>query len=121
MKTKIEIIQETAEFYGADPEARRATSFGSCYYHLKCSDGTTRHCAVGRCAENPNEIPSGRISEHNISHIKWKPGYEGHELEFWQDLQRFHDTGHLWSNKKGLTSTGIRSYNSLLQKYGHRS
>ena len=42
MKTKEEIIKETAEFYNIE---NRAYEAGSCLYHTK----ENKMCAVGRC------------------------------------------------------------------------
>ena len=42
-----------------------------------------------------------------------KPEYRGHPLQFWENVQRFHDTADYW-DETSLTPRGITYLNSLL-------
>lgn len=128
IKTKREIIEETLEYYKNNP---RAINNGVCSYYTKESN----MCAVGRCLENPKEFEdlineahansdsSGTGIEDALNYFEeklwdyFKPEYKINDLNFWRNLQRFHDTSYYW-NDEGLTELGINYYQDLLKKYG---
>lgn len=95
MKTKIEIIDETVEYYKTHKRARTVT--GACNYR----DFDGNKCAVGRCMhEGAFDHPAVRTSEYVVDFNGeiypkldqlLKPEYKGHSLEFWRDIQYYHD------------------------------
>lgn len=111
--TKLEIIDETVKFYTEDPSRRAVENF-SCEYLT--ADG--RMCAVGRCAENPEDIPYGSLGfDDNVwATIEFKPQYQGHDERFWSDLQTFHDTSSFWESD-GLSEDGKEHVEFLKKKY----
>jgi hypothetical protein len=121
-KTKQEIIQETRDFYAADPK-RRAANNGSCFYQTE--DG--RNCAVGRCLIPNSEMLAsygpqtmflcGGAANYirNLEEIL-KEEYRGHEPDFWRELQLFHDNRICWS-LDGISPKGEEQYSRLMKKY----
>lgn len=125
-KTTREIIDEMVEFYGADPEHRRAMDeHSTCRYLMHSPDGP-RKCAVGRCMIAPEKIPahSTGISVRRLQEATGEslddlllPEYRGHSLDFWERLQSIHDGSHFW-NEKGLSEGGGEEVKALLDKFG---
>lgn len=137
MKTlsKEEIINETVNFYSADPKRRSVNGDShSSQCNYVSTDG--RNCAVGRCLTTKvkDKIVT---SEYNSSDFQglvvgmvecsWaeadknlnkvlKPSYRGHSLRFWEDLQSLHDCDTYW-NETGLTIAGIDNMERLKNKY----
>lgn len=119
--TKIEIIKEVLEDrYCKDPSLK-AIKYNmdgnpiNCLYEFKKKDGTVLNCAVGTCLTRKN---IAFAMENNIGEV-WdfglhkfdgfvntleenlKKRYKNHSIDFWSDLQNFHD------NDKYFTETGI--------------
>lgn len=119
MKTKLQIIQETADYYSADP-SRRAVDDGCCYYFLdnkKCAIGRLSNIArkledVSQAYYTIEDLLSEKFSDKQI----FKKEYQGHEVKFWSDLQNFHDSEKFWT-KTGLSSKGRRRLQALKKKY----
>lgn len=122
MKTKIDIIRETASFYNLNN--RGVNTLGGCSY---LTDSGTM-CAVGRCMTNPtptmfssvkslrDRVPGrGEAAELDLEAFL-KPEYRGHDLDFWMDVQNLHDHAHNW-DEEGLTEFGVAKVNQLLKKY----
>ena len=110
-KTKKEIILETIEAY-ANPNNRatyKGESEGPCQY--RTPEG--RMCAVGRCMTN-EALQCYGLSSRGIKTICWKvdindllkPEYQGHDIDFWYNLQLLHDAGTYWS-EDGITEKGM--------------
>ena len=97
--TKTEIVVETLAFYGMGGEFSADKRTGSCCYH---QPETGRMCAVGRCL-TPDSVPeefynSSQLDELDLDYVEdFQPPYQGHEVAFWGDLQRVHDTAALYS------------------------
>jgi len=132
-KTKIEIINETVEYYRT--RNRAMTAWGCLYYvtaenlsefpapHVKVGD----MCAVGRCLENPEDAGVCPVSQQwNTESLDraLKPEYRGHSIHFWQNLQRLHDTDNYWDwNEHGgcdLTENGIAYVDVLKERYASK-
>lgn len=134
MKTKVEIIRETYNYYAEDPNGRRAIDCdGRCLYLT--FDG--RRCAVGRVLNS--EIPKNEIiripacigikglldNDMRDKYILGFPGqlifdkeYREHDADFWADLQLLHDRDECWDNNANTISIyGIGKYNQLLENY----
>jgi hypothetical protein len=124
-KTKLEIIEETKNYYCEDVN-RRAYKAGACSY----LDEAGRMCAFGRCMIKPERY-YGTLNETDpnykwgcsISSALWinpdiylKEEYRGHSIEFWQNLQSFHDNKDYWY-ENGLTKNGNKVYINLIEKY----
>lgn len=119
LKTKIEIIEETANAYNRFTRARDADS--SCV--IKSSE-TGYMCAFGRCFINPDEFldtigPAlGAIDAPLDDYImdRLKPEYQHNDRHFWQAIQSLHDTDRNW-DAKGLSLTGESEVRELKEKY----
>jgi len=131
LKTKREIIEETYEYYKTHP---KAISGKGCAYLT--SDGNM--CAVGRCMndetikfqwENMNltackapyrgfDFRYGICIDSNAQVLDslLKEEYRGHEYDFWEKLQHFHDAG---LDKSGINMFGEECYKLLLKEYGN--
>jgi hypothetical protein len=116
MKTKREIIQETADFYGADPTRRATDALGAC--EITSSNGS--HCAYGRCllAKYQEEWKGCAGPDLSWDHKDecLLPEYGGHEGSFWQHLQNFHDNPENWT-ATGLSNVGQLKLAELLETY----
>jgi len=116
-KTKLEILQETYNYY-SDPNKRGINKNGGCSYLTE--DGNM--CAVGRCLTNPKtmqEFPYGVDKfEREGVHIerRLKPEYRGHSLDFWEDLQGWHDN-HRNFVGDSISVFGEQHYQKLVEKY----
>lgn len=104
--TKHDIIQETVEHY---LQAPRATISGIGVY--KTPEGILGPHARALSIESLRSVVhQGKIFESALmthSMVSYKSGYQGHEAQFWKDLQDFHDDPdeEIWG-KNGLTSKG---------------
>lgn len=119
--TKVEIIDETVEYYNKFPERRGISErTGSCVYQVE--ENPQQQCALGRCflAKTRKKL-TGRstcafaLGEGYINK-NLKKKYQGHSLGFWLDLQSLHDTVMYWS-KDGITEVGRRKAAALKEDY----
>ncbi len=102
IKTKIEIIDETAEFYSKNP---RSNIGGSCKY---LSDNGAK-CAFSRCCTDEGvktlhetlEGKSVTSQQFGPTDFYLKDEYKGHDVKFWRALQGFHD------DEKNFITEGI--------------
>jgi hypothetical protein len=118
MKTKLDIIKETFDYYNEDP-SRRAKVNGRCEYLN--SEGNM--CAFGRCEINPpiSETGNSDAVDNRFSHEEEMNGalkeeYRGHSMEFWEELQDLHDSDFYWLEDKA-SEAGQSLYRSLVAKY----
>lgn len=130
MKTKKEIIKETATFYNLKNRAVAKT--GACFY----KEGK-KACAVGRCLRPDSKIikeglqgvistiayklfphfsslDTAKVSFHLDQELKEE--YRGHHVRFWDELQRFHDAPCNWSDT-GLSEQGQKQLQTLYSKF----
>lgn len=141
--TKIEIIDETVNYYSEDINRRSIktiTAFdqtiNTCVYN-----GTNKtHCAVGRCLldkykKRGSKLPGNDLDmcvlteiltgvefdyfDYNIDKIL-SPKYRGHDVNFWCSLQTLHDKEGNWSDS-GLTERGKEYVNRLKLLYGTKN
>lgn len=122
-KTKLEILQETADFYAADPK-RRALQHPEHYYcEYLTQDG--RMCAVGRCLLEPAKYRFFSGTSDTLSDEECgggtldpvlKPEYQGHPRHFWRELQEFHDRKVNWTDT-GLSETGTAHLERLKKDF----
>ncbi len=106
MKTKLEILNETVEYY-SQLGRRALRSDGSCVY--KTLDG--RMCAVGRCMLSPEDYGRPGIITLCLGlpetlDSMLKPEYRGHLPGFWSSLQRLHDSAKHWNKDGSLSDAG---------------
>ena len=121
------ILDDTADYYGEDPEGRRAVDdCGDCEYTTW--DG--RHCAIGRYMKpeyQTDEFPENHgvgIRGLNFSADNYLVSeVRGLDENFWGDLQDFHDVvGHWYRGKlfdepaEGLTEIGRQTYTRIKDK-----
>jgi hypothetical protein len=118
MKTKLEIINETIAFYNLGNRSVSITNMdGRCLY--KGPEG--KECAFARMCNDWDKIKleegnaaTDLIKLHTDSILKEE--YRGHELEFYQDIQRLHDTETNWTHE-GLSVQGERYVKELKKRY----
>jgi hypothetical protein len=118
MKTKIEIIEEAANYYNSTK--RSVNVFGECVY-IGLSG---KRCAFSRCC---NEDSNGYLESVDKKVDKFtykgvgsledfdsllKDEYRGHSIEFWESIQMFHDSSCNW-DKNGLTEYGNQELERL--------
>ena len=125
--TKVEIIEETAKFYGEDPIGRRAMSKdGEACVYLNKKTGCK--CGIGRCMLKSilNRLTNSDMSTGIKSLLLKKDTlidkilfvrYRGHDLYFWVEIQNLHDTEYYWKGEEGLTGQGEQYKANLLEKY----
>lgn len=122
--TKIEIINETVEFYSKNPQLRSVDEKNKCSYN----SGDGRHCAVGRCLLKGYQKQGVKLIG-NICNLEsfvdkheksldsmLQARYRGNDESFWMSLQNLHDTHANWSDN-GLTDMGQGEVNRLTQKF----
>ena len=124
-KTKVEIINETVEFYSNNERA--ISDIGTCMY--KTPNGL--RCAHSRCISDEYIDKISKLFNHSttadgvIHHfnddIHLIP-YRGNHPNFWIDIQLLHDTCYYWEkNKNGkntLTKDGKKFVKELIKKWG---
>ncbi len=119
--SKLEILNETVDFYSADPKRRSYSVVDGCTYNSE--DGT--HCAVGRCLLpeyhelgtylKGNNATISTLVEYNGNDFDalLQEQYRGHEMEFWKRLQILHDSPENW-DKSGITFDGELAVNKII-------
>lgn len=129
MKTKREIIEETSTFYNSCNRA--SDEDGTCMY---INRETNAMCAVGRCMTEEAlekygglEGSASRFHEYLKIHVTdsitgldavLKEEYQGHDHEFWGDLQKLHDREFHW-DATGLTEKGKEFEAQLLKRWAN--
>lgn len=120
MKTKLQILEETYNFYKNNPDQRAIgkNSLGLVECMYLTFDG--RKCAVGRCQIEPNLFFTRRVDDIWPTSEKLdetlKPEYRGHDIDFWTDLQSFHDFDSNW-DENGISSLGETQYQTLVKRH----
>lgn len=127
MKTKAEIINEVASKYNSDN--RGLDEYGDCTYY---NPENGCKCAVGMYAAQDSPLLDPEFeycAETAVKDIKENTGkslddclveeVQGHELQFWQDLQALHDHAINW-DYKGLSVHGKVFVEELLEKWGNK-
>lgn len=104
MKTYLDVLNETVEFYSKDTNRRSISVDNKCLYN----GPEGRKCAFSRCCLNAN-FHEGVNAGFNLESLGFdilKPEYS-HLLNstFWNDLQSLHDLCKYW-DKDGLTELG---------------
>jgi hypothetical protein len=116
MKTKLEIIEETANYYNLTN--RGVDEYGCCVYYDK---DTGNMCAVGRCLIQPKKLKDKELTVDNLFKTsqgfrRLKPEYKIKDQNFWMYLQLFHDNNANWT-KKGLSTKGKAHLKKLKKLY----
>ena len=126
MKTKEQIIEETGSFYNSnnrsvDQNLDPNSFSGNCRYIAP--DG--KRCAFSRNCKDDEETNT-KLKDcegQNAETILNKNGqevlleeYQGHEPQFWNDLQGLHDREFNWT-ERGLSMEGEKHKAELLAKY----
>lgn len=132
-KTKVEIINETVEFYKRNPRSLRTSrssdgsrSSANCVY--RNSEG--HKCAFSRCCtpegvdileSNCNGGAGVAAATHTLKmevDDLLAPEYHGHQPEFWSDIQNLHDNANYWSAEGAFTYIGEKAVAELIRTYG---
>lgn len=119
MKTKLQLIDDLLKPYIDNPKSRAVITISSgtsCSYLTK--DG--RKCLVGQCMlpgpwQKSVASASGLFSLFKEEDV-FREEYRGHSVNFWSEMQYFHDHNGFW-NYSGLTETGKLRLESIKQKY----
>lgn len=116
MKTPIELITETREYYEGDPSLR-AKSDTACFY-FDTTTGNT--CAVGRCMTTGPWLDFiGDFEEirknYQLNEVL-RPEYHNIPHSLWNALQDWHDSD-LNFTLTGLTAKGKLQIENLLSLY----
>jgi hypothetical protein len=123
VKTKTEILEETAAFYNLNNRSVRPDGRpdGFCMYNNP--DG--KHCAFARCCQ-PDKI--SLLKERNtveqlidsgyITNVDFVllPEYHGHSVDFWRMVQSLHDREDYW-NEFGLSQNGQEQLDFLVEHW----
>lgn len=130
VKSKAEIIEEVASFYNLTNRGFDETTDSCCYYVFE--KGQEKTCAVGRYlkSEFKTEEFADKHTFDNIADVlEYKetrtldyiliPEVQGHELEFWENMQNFHDSEANFTTE-GLSEIGEMEKQRLIQKWGNR-
>lgn len=118
MKSKIEIINETVEYYSGDTSRRALNRNGFCTYLTR--DG--KMCAFGRCCINPEYLNTIRGTVLDLKTYLGdldevlREEYRGHSAHFWREIQLLHDTHSFWG-KDELTPDGRKKVEQLLRNF----
>jgi len=123
--TKIEIIDETVEYYTTHPRAIEPTT-GKCSYKNKNGD----FCAHSRCLTDKarNIILEDQRNHGGCYGIIKDYGdeihqekYQGHDSGFWGEIQKLHDGKVNWTinenGKNELTQEGKETVRALKKQY----
>lgn len=125
-KTRSEIMAETFAAY-ENPENRGLSPMGQCQYLTV--DG--KMCAVGRCMINPGNKDYVNKYNHDLNHTNTftiafedienrcqhlKEEYRGHSVEFWTDLQRWHDCEDNFQDNE-ISQRGLNDIEKLKSKW----
>ena len=124
--TKVEIIDMVANHFHL---YNRGIGHNGCEY--RTNDGMM--CAVGMCmidealdkygefTGNVESIAKSltKIGMERSIDVLLKDEYKGHDLEFWSELQYFHDREILWDTK-GLSERGLNHYKKLKSFYNEQ-
>jgi hypothetical protein len=108
MKTKHEIIDETAQAY-SDPQLR-AVIPSNFECQILMIDG--RKCALGRCMKDetaqifrgqsgPDLTLGSGVKNEEIDALL-KEEYRGHDKFFWAAIQEFHDIDRHWESQEAI-------------------
>lgn len=123
MKTMMEILDETLNYYVGHPERRAiGDTKPGCYY----LSPNGQMCAVGRCCIDPKNgdtedkynlwsfsLTQDRYWSNAILNDHLKEEYRGHPINFWIKLQQLHDCNHYWNLEGQLTPIGEASVQDL--------
>lgn len=124
MKTKLEILNEAYQRY-KNPENRAVNDNGRCYYLAPNGN----KCAVGACLKDPGYFTQndfgwlyqeGEVWRYGegprFSQDHFLPEYQGHEPEFWSDLQDWHDDSVNFT-ETDVSKPGGKTFKALLDKW----
>ena len=121
IKTRVEIIEETAAFYNLN-NLSNGDDNNSCVYF---NETTGNRCAVGRCLKTDSDAQVSEFNEDGARRLFemlgfniLKDEYRIEDVVFWDKLQSLHDEEGNW-NENGLTQHGIQYKNYLLKEYAN--
>lgn len=112
-KSKLEIIEETVDYYRVNP---RGT--------ISYCDSAGCMCAVGRCLWDAQWMQdmAESINLYSIKQpavqafCKFRPEYAGHCWKFWSQLQNLHDSHDNWGTS-GLSHGGMLAVELLKEAW----
>jgi hypothetical protein len=115
------LLDETVEYYSADPENRRAYDRvrGICEYESEYG----AYCAVGRCMSEAGIYNFGDfegdfeelLEQAESQEAIFREDKLGFSNNFWKALQSLHDKNGYWDSK-GLSKEGERAVEAIHRK-----
>ena len=122
--SKLDIINEIAKKYSQDPSLRAVgdTLEGNITFSQIClyfDPQTGNTCAFGHCTKHPEQLRNdslNMLTTDNTLDQLLKPQYHGHDLKFWEDIQRFHDLTEYWT-RTSLSAKGQKHLDQLRNRY----
>ena len=119
LPSRSEIIDLVAAYYGQDPARRGTNGTVGCMYHSDTSPLGETYCAVGVFIEDTDDIEDSDAANNvanwvctDLEAILMEQ-FKGHPLQFWNDLQMFHDHHPHFNEVTGLTEKGKQTVKDL--------
>lgn len=127
-KTKLQIIEELFDNYYVKDPSKRAVSGRVCLYY---EANTGNKCAVGMCMLNDETAKYHQefyatdvasLNDYLVSEEEMrldsilKEEYHGHDLDFWERVQKMHDRHYYWT-EYGLSEQGLAKLEELKATY----
>jgi hypothetical protein len=117
-KDYLKLIDETIEYYRSGENRGLDEEGYTCVYH---DTSTNNKCAVGRCLDL-EKTPKSIIFDNTLvsscyKKLVFKEEYQGYNINFWKDLQSFHDNNGNWSIND-YSAIGNERIKALKKTYG---
>ena len=111
--TKLEILQDFADNFVENPGNRSLNDAGNCKYlspeGKKCAVGRWfTDEALGRLGESNRTVTDVYCTEDDSDDFLM-PEVRGHEVTFWEQLQKLHDNESYWNDDR-QTPTGLQTH-----------
>jgi hypothetical protein len=115
-----DVIEITKERYSNNTKLRSLDADKKCFYFHENGN----KCAVGHFLKegtniglmNGDEINNILLSEDDFKYYMVDNVQHLQDINFWDDLQFFHDTDIFW-DENGITEKGLQYYTNLLNNY----
>lgn len=121
--TKEEIIKETIEYYSVPGRRSVLISAGqeSCCY----MSPSGQMCAVGRCMKDDDRVSISKMNNglsaedlfETYGNQILKDDYQGHNVDFWTELQALHDDKKNWNTDSTLSSDGAKEVTIIARRF----
>ena len=111
--TKLQIIDETVEYYSTHPRSLRDDESSNCMYN---GDNNTK-CAFSRCCTDDSIFDEGSSAcAQKYAVLLPQYAYIPYDDVFWIEIQYIHDTNSFWKDGN-FTDLGEEYVDNLKTKY----